>query len=84
MPITFGTVARSGAGEGSGAPLATVIVTVPVWISREPPPGSCEITVPAAWSDDASTIATVNPALCRAEIAACRSKPITDGTTSSW
>ena len=26
----------------------------------------------------------MNPASCSAEIAACRSRPITDGTTSNW
>src|SRR4249920_3992370 len=84
MPTTLGTGARSGAGDGSGAPLATVIVTVPVWISREPPPGSCAITLPGCRSDRTGTVATVNPALCSAEIAAWRSRPITDGTTSNW
>src|SRR5215211_4254887 len=84
MPTTFGTGARSGATDGSGAPLATEIVTVPVRISREPPPGSCAITVPGCWSDCTNTVATTNPALCRAEVAACRSRPITDGTTGNW
>src|SRR5918994_3300004 len=84
MPTTFGTGARSGAGDGSGAPLATVIVTVPVRISREPPPGSCAITVPGCLSDRTNTVATMNPALCRAEVAASRSRPITDGTTGNW
>ncbi len=64
--------------------MATVIVTVPVWISRDPRPGSCAITVPEGWSEGTSTIATVNPAECSVEIAACRSSPMTEGTTSSW
>ena len=80
MPTTFGTVASSG----GGSPLATVIVTVPVWINRRPGSGILRDHGSDGWSEATSTIATVKPTECSVEIAACRSSPMTEGTTSSY
>ena len=81
MPTTFGT--EVGRGDGSGAPRHGDRHR-PTLDQRRAARGILCDHGSRCRSDLTRTVAKVNPALCSAEIAACRSRPITDGTTSNW